>query len=88
MKIETQQLKQAIDELLAAHNDFEDALWRYDHSDHEEILAAQRRIDQARIKCAMASRAFDKASDVEKLSAMWGDEPDIAPDITHDELGI
>lgn len=65
---EAQTLKNCMDALLNAHNEFDSALW---HADHDAMMKAQRRIEAARCKAALASRRFERTiGEIDRLTQM------------------
>lgn len=69
---EAQTLKNCMDALLSAHNEFDSALW---HADHDAMMKAQKRIEAARCKAALASRRFERTlTDLQRLSEMLGSD--------------
>jgi hypothetical protein len=65
---EAQTLKNCMDALLNAHNAFDSALW---HADHAAMMRAQKQIEAARCKAALASRRFERTiGELERLTHM------------------
>lgn len=57
MSKEMKSLKTSVDALLQAHTEFDSALWQ---GDYEAMTRAQKKIEAARCRAALASRRFEE----------------------------